>query len=55
MSALALLNLLNKLRERNKMRFLPSILSIFRNKFIEFKNTGAQLLDSIFHMSLKLF
>ena len=33
MSAHVLLNLLNKLGKRDKMRGLPSILSLFRNKF----------------------
>ena len=32
---------------------LPSILSLFRNKFNMFNNTGAQMLDSINHMTLK--
>ena len=41
MSAHILLNLLNELRKRDKMRVLPSILSLFRNKFNEFNNTGA--------------
>ena len=35
MSAHVLLNLLNKLGKRDKMRGLPSILSLFRNKFNE--------------------
>ena len=43
MSAHVLLNLLNK----------PSILSLFRNKFNKFNNTGAQELDSIHHLTLK--
>ena len=55
MSTHVLLNLLNKLRERDKMRGLPSILSLFRNKFKKFNNTGARMLDSIYHMTLKSF
>ena len=55
MSARVLLNLLNELRKRDKMRGLPSILYLFRNEFKKFNNTGAQLLDSIYHMTLKLF
>ena len=55
MSAHVLLNLLNKLGKRDKMRGLSSILSLFRNKFDKFKNTGARMLDSIYHMILKLF
>ena len=42
MSAHVLLNLLSKLGKRNKMRGLPSILSLFRNEFIRFRNTGAR-------------
>ena len=34
MSAHVLLNLLNKLGKRDKMRGLPSILSLFRNELI---------------------
>ena len=36
------------------MKGLPSILSLFRNEFNKFNNTGAQMLDSIYHMTLKL-
>ena len=36
------------------MRVLPSILSLFRNEFNKFNNTGARMLDSIFHMIFKL-
>ena len=54
MSVRVLLNLLNSLRKRDKMRRLPSILSLFRNKFNKCSNTGARMLDSIYHMILKL-
>ena len=54
MSAHVLLNLLNELGKRDKMRGLPSILSLFRNEFNKFNNTGAQMLDSIYHMTLRL-
>ena len=54
MSAHVLLNLLNKLRKRDKMRGLPSILSLFRNKFNKFNHTGAQMFNSIYNMALKL-
>ena len=37
------------------MRGLPSILSPFPNEFNKFNNTGARMLDSIYHMTLKLF
>ena len=50
MSAHVLLNLLNELGKRDKMRGLPSILSLFRNKFNKFNNTRARILDSIYHM-----
>ena len=51
MSAHVLLNLLNKLGKSVKMQGLPSILSLFRNKFNKFNNTRAQMLDSIYHMT----
>ena len=54
MSAHVLLNLLNELRKRGKMRGLPSILSLFRNEFNKFNNTRARMLDSIYHMTLRL-
>ena len=54
MSVYVLLNLLNELGKRDKMRGLPSILSIFRNEFDKFNNTGAQMLDSIYHMTFLL-
>ena len=50
-SAHVLLNLLNKLGKRDKMRGLSSILSIFRNEFNKFNNTRARILDSIYHMT----
>ena len=50
MSAHVLLNLLNELGKRDKMRGLPSILSLFRNEF-KFNNTRARMLDSIYHMT----
>ena len=37
MSAHVLLNLLNELGKREKMRGLPCILSLFRNEFNKFK------------------
>ena len=46
-----LLNLLNELGKRDKMRGLPSILSHFRNEFNKFNNTRARMLDSIYHMT----
>ena len=54
MSAHVLLNLLNDLRKMDKMRGLLSILSLFRNELYKFNNTGARMLDSIYHMALRL-
>ena len=54
MSARVLLNLLNELEKRDKMGGLPSILSLFRNEFDKFNNTRAQMLDSIYRMTLRL-
>ena len=51
MSARVLLNLLNELRKRDKMRGLLSILSLFRNEFNKLNNTRARMLDSIYHMT----
>ena len=41
MSAHVLLNLLNELGKRDKMRGLPNILSLFRNNLNKFKMTRA--------------
>ena len=54
MSAHVLLKLLNELGKRDKMRGLPSILSLFCNEFNKLNNTRAQMLDSIYHMTLRL-
>ena len=54
MSAHVLLNILTKLGNSDKMRGLPSVLSLFRNKLNKFNNTGARILDSFYHMTLKL-
>ena len=51
MSAHVLLNFLNELGKRDKMRGLPSILLHFRNEFNKFNDTGARMLDSIYHMT----
>ena len=50
MSAHILLNLSNELGKRDKMRGLPSILSLFRNEFNKFNNIKARMLYSIYHM-----
>ena len=54
MSAYVLLNLLNELGKRDKRRGLPSILSLFRNELNKFNHTRVQMLDSIYHMTLRL-
>ena len=61
-SAHVLVELLNELgkrdkmlgRKRTKMRGLPSILSLFRNEFNIYNKTRAGMLDSIYHMALRL-
>ena len=47
-------NLLNELGKSNKMQGLPNILSFFCNEFKKFKNAGAQMLDSIYHITFKI-
>ena len=54
MSAPALLNLLNKLVKSDQVRCLSSIYSLLRNEVKKFNNTGARVLDSIYHMTLRL-
>ena len=54
MSAHVLLNLFNELGKSDKMRGLPSILLLLRNEFNKFNNTEARMLDSIYHMTLKI-
>ena len=49
MSVHVLLNLLNELGKRDKMRGLPSILSLIRNEFSKFNNTIVRMLASIYH------
>ena len=49
-----LLKLLNGLRKSDKMRGLPRILSLFRCIFNKWNNTCARMLDSSFHMTLKI-
>ena len=52
MSAHVLLNLLNQLGKRDKIRGLPSIFLFFPKEFNKFNNTRARRLDSIYHMTL---
>ena len=54
MSVHVLLNLLNKLGKRDKMRGLTSILSLFRNEFNKFIKTRVRMLDYIYYMKLRL-
>ena len=54
MSAHVLLNLFNKLKKNYKLVGLLNILSLFRKKLNKINNTGAQILGSIYHMTLKL-
>ena len=43
-----------ELGKRDKMQGLPSILSLFRNEFNKFNNKRARMLDSFYHMTLRL-
>ena len=54
MSAHVLLNLLNELGKKDKMRGVSSILSLSRNEFNKFNNTRARMLDSFYHMTTTL-
>ena len=54
MSAHVLLNLLNELRKRDKMRGLPSILSLVRNELNKFNNTEERMLNSIYYKTSNL-
>ena len=54
MSAHILLNVLNKLGKSYKTSGLQSRLSPFCNTFNVFNQTGAQMFDSIYHMTLNL-
>ena len=54
MSVHVLLNLFNELKT-DKMGGLLSILSLFHNVFNKLNKTGAQMLDSIYHMTLNYF
>ena len=51
MGAHVLLKLSIELGKSDKMRCLPSILSLISNKFNKFNNTRARMLDSIYHMT----
>ena len=47
------MNVLNS-GKRDYMRCLSSIVSLFRNEFDKLNNTGAQMLDPIYRMTLTL-
>ena len=53
MNVYVLLNLLNQFGKSDKRRGLQSISSLFRNKVNKLNKRGAQMLDSIYHMTLK--
>ena len=54
MSAHVLLNLLNELGKRDKMQGLPIILSLLRKELNKFNKTRARMLDSFYHIALRL-
>ena len=54
MSVNVSLILLNELGKRDKIGGLSSILSLFHNEFNKLNNTGAQMVDSIYHMTQKI-
>ena len=54
MSAHVLLNILNEYGKRDRMRGVPSILSLFRNEFNKYNNTRARKLDSTYRITLRL-
>ena len=48
------LNLLNELSKRDKKQGYAKHFNVFCETFNKFDNTRAQLLDTIYHMTLKL-
>ena len=54
MSAHVLMNILNEFGKRDKMRGLLRNLSLFRKEFNKINNTKARMLDSIYHMTLRI-
>ena len=55
MSASALLNLSNKLKKEIKYETCLAFYFFLATSFNKLNNTGARMLDSIYHMTLKLF
>ena len=54
MSAHVLLNLLNELWKRDKMLGKPRNISLFHIELNTFNNIRARIVDSIYHMILRL-
>ena len=54
MSAHVLLNLLNELGKRDKMRGLPSISSLFHNEFIKLNSTRAGIIRFFLSYGIKI-
>ena len=50
-----ILNLLNKIGKKVNARLYQAFYRFFLNKFDKINNTGAQMLDSIYHMKPKKF
>ena len=53
MCAHVLLDLLNELGKRDKMRGMSHSLSLFLNQFNKFSNTRARMLDCIYCITLQ--
>ena len=45
---------IKRMGKRVEMRGLPSILSLYSNEFNKFNNTRARMLDSVYHVTLRL-
>ena len=43
---------IKRVAKRDEMRGLPNILFLFRNELNNFNNTGARMLDLIYHMKM---
>ena len=55
MSVHVLVSSLDQLGKNDKLQGLPSMLSLFCNRFHKFNNTGARMLVYIYHMMFKSF
>ena len=55
MSTHVLLNLLSELRKEIKCEACRAFYLFYRSEFNKCNNTGARMLDSIYHMAFKLF